>query len=425
MTYSDDTNIPDLEWTEKGIKIPSEENILDGVIQDFKEAFGENLRVFDENGKFLVSTPQGQLITSRAALISNNYRLFAYYLNQVNPLYSMGRMQDGIGEIYFIKRLPATNTKVVGICNGQVGTLIGKGTIVQDKAANTYVADDNYRIGDDGTIEVTFICEKTGAIDCPAGSLGFLQSYSGWDSITNPSPGIIGRPQESQQQFERRRRLSVAKNAVNSIDSIMASLLTLEDQNGLPICNDAYVIDNSSGSIQTTGGYSLLPHSLYVCVDALNSEYNRNAIAKTIFNKKSPGCDMNGDIEVTVYDETTIDGQPLFSSPPSYKIRFLFAQKVDINFKINMAKSNQRPSNPIDEVTKKVKSVFSGEDGEDIPRIGATVLASTFTIAIAKLATWAIAREIKIRLNDGDWVDSISVNINQIPVVGNIEVILE
>lgn len=425
MTYSDDTNIPDLEWTEQGINIPSEENILKGAIQDYQMAFGKDLRVFDDDGKFLLSTPQGQLITSRAALISNNYRLFAYYLNQINPLYAMGRMQDAIGEIYFIKRIPATNTKVVGICTGNIGTLIGKGTLVQDKSGNKYSSNDNYTIGDDGTVEVTFICEETGAIECPANSLTFLQAYSGWESVYNPNPGTVGKAQESQQQFERRRRLSVAKNGVNSMGSIMSSLLTLTDKDNLPICNDVYVMDNSSGDNETTGGYTLLPHSLYVCVDALVSDYNKNAIAKAIFEKKPPGCDMNGDVEVIVYDETQIDGKPIFSNPPSYKIKFLFAQQVQINFNVKMAKSNQRPSNAIDLITKKIKSVFSGDDESSIPGIGSTVLASTFTVAIAALGTWAIAREVKISLDGVNWVDSIEVNINQIPIAGDIEVTLE
>lgn len=408
ITYH--TNVPTLTWTDDGITLPEPDAILNGFIQDVQNAFPDAV-LYDSNGKFLLSTPWGQLITSWAAVVLDKNNQIAFYANQVDPSYAMGRMQDGIGRIYFIERRPATYTEVVGLCRGGVSVLIPKGTYVADSANNKYRAKQDYTIGDDGTVNVTFICETKGAIECPANSLSMYEIITGWDSVSNPKAGVVGRNLESQQQFEQRRRQSVAGNSVNSVDSIMSALLTLTDANGNPVCQDVYVTENNLSEGITNGSVFLKPHSIYICVAALDSQENEQFIAKTIWNKKPPGCAMTGDKVVTIEDDSG-----LYSTAPTYKITYSYAVSVPIFFQIVMARSQDQPKNAADQIKNAVYNAFTGEDGSIRPRIGSRILASDFFRPVLAIGNWARVISIQIA-RDGMYSNSISMGIDEIPTL--------
>lgn len=413
------TNVPSLTWDDTGILLPEESDILTGVIEDFQNAFGYQLKFYNEQGQFLLSTPQGQLVTSIAAIISDRNRLLAYYLNQVDPSYATGRMQDGIGRIYFIERLPAENTKVVGVCRGAVGTVIPQGTKVQDNTGVLYEADQTYTIGDNGTVNITFVCTQAGDIACPVHSLQMYQLISGWDNVDNPVAGEVGRYVESQAQFEQRRRQSVAKNSVNSVDSIMAALLTLQDEQGQVICQDAYVTDNDLDSTISKNGIFLKPHSLYICVAALDSEQNRQLIGRTIWNKKPPGCNMNGEQAVNIEDNSG-----LYSTPPVYTIYYSYAVNIPIHIKVTLARPQFLPNDAVDQIKKTIIEAFTGNDGSQRPRIGSEILASRFYVPVQKLGNWVSIITLYIGRGTPDQT-LVQMNINEMPTLdkNDIEVI--
>lgn len=405
-----ETNVPSITWDDNGITLPDEDDIVSGFIQDILNIFPTAL-VQDSNGKFLLSTPLGQLITSWAAIVSDRNRLLAYYVNQVDPNYALGRMQDGIGRIYFIERRPETYTEVVGVCSGATGVIIPKGTSVMDSSNNKYEADKSYTIGDDGTVEVTFVCQTAGAIECPANSLKINQTIAGWDSVNNPKVGVVGRNVESQQQFEQRRRQSVAGNSVNSVDSIMAALLNLVDSNSDPICQDAYVTENSLGEDAINGSVTLKPHSIFVCVSALDGYDKQQAIAQAIWSKKPPGCAMNGSTTVTIEDDSG-----LYSTPPTYEITYQYATDIAIHFDVVMTRSQDQPKNAESLVKDAIYNSFTGEDGSIRPRIGSTILASNFFRPVLNLGNWAGIISIKISRGSG-YADSIVMGINEMPTL--------
>jgi hypothetical protein len=85
-------------------------------------------------------TPQGQLSTSLAQVISQCYSLFVYITNMFNPEKSEGVWQDGIGRIYFLERKSALPTTVTLTCSGAAGTVISVGAQAADYNGNIYVA---------------------------------------------------------------------------------------------------------------------------------------------------------------------------------------------------------------------------------------------------------------------------------------------
>ena len=92
------TNVPQCTLTPTGFQAPQESAILAGTVADIDQAVGGGLNPS-------LTTPQGQLASSMAAIIGFCYDFFLYYTNQVDPTYAQGRMQDAIARIYFIERM--------------------------------------------------------------------------------------------------------------------------------------------------------------------------------------------------------------------------------------------------------------------------------------------------------------------------------
>ena len=270
------TNVPSIQWTPEGVVLPTDAAILSGRQSDINTAFGGGVNSS-------LSTPQGQIASSDSAIIADKNSSIAYIVNQVDPLYAEGRFQDAIGRIYFMTRNPATSTVVIATVGGIPGTYIPAGVLALDTSQNIYQLLGAVTIGSGGTVAAEFANVATGPIACPIGALTQIyQSVPGWDSITNSTAGILGSYVESSQEFELRRKNSVALNSHGTTDAIFANVYAVSD------VLDCYVYDNSSGAIVDYGAtnYPLAPHSVYVAVVGGTA----SAIAQAIWLAKDGGC---------------------------------------------------------------------------------------------------------------------------------------
>ncbi|MCP8712982.1 hypothetical protein IGB19_35380, partial [Streptomyces sp. AC04842] len=118
------SQVPRVQFTPEGLVLPEESEILAGVLADMDSAFGGGLNKSLE-------TPQGQLASTTTAIIGDKNSEFASYVNQVDPAFAAGRMQDAIGRIYFLDRKPGTATTVIATCMGLTGVTIPVGARAQ------------------------------------------------------------------------------------------------------------------------------------------------------------------------------------------------------------------------------------------------------------------------------------------------------
>ena len=370
------TNVPQPTFGATGFSAPAESAILAGVQADMNAAFGGNLNPS-------LTTPQGQLATSLAAVIGNSYDLFCYITNQVDPAYASGRMQDAIGRIYFLDRIPGAATVVQCTCTGAVGKNIPTGALAQASDGNLYTCLAGGVIGAGGTVSLSFACTVLGPIACPSGSLTTIYStISGWDSITNPADGVIGRNVETRSQFETRRQQSVAQNSIGSLPAIRGAVLSV------PGVLDAYVTENATASPVTIGGVTLAANSLYVAAVGGNP----TAIATAIWSKKAPGCAYNGGETVTVYDTNSGYNPPY----PAYAVSFEIPTDLEIFFSISIVNSALVPSNAAVLIQGAILNAFVGGDCGPRASIGNIILATRYISAVAALGPWAQIRSLQI-----------------------------
>lgn len=377
------TNVPQPVFGATGFVVPTQEQILAGVILDYQEAFGADLNLSADDSESL-TTPQGQLCTSTASIVGNVDDTFQLYTNLVDPAYSFGRMQDAIGRIYFIERLPSQPTVVVGLCFGLSGVTIPVGALAIDGANNIYTCTGSGIIGTGGTTQVSFSCNNVGPIAVPE-TLSIYQAIPGWDSVSVVS-GVEGQNTETRQEFELRRQQTVAANSVGSLPSILGSVLLVSG------VLDAYVTENDTNAPATVGGTLLAANSLYVAVSGGAAQ----AVGQAIWSKKAPGCAYNGNMTVTVQDTNSGYSAPF----PSYQVSFETPSGLPVLFAVNLANNAQIPANAASLIQAAIISAFAGGDGGPRARIGSTIFASRFYAPVAALGSWVQIRSLEIGSNN-------------------------
>ena len=337
-------SVPGPSFTDQGFVAPNEQTeILPAVQADIDSAFGGGLNP-------ALETPQGQLASSETAAIGNANDMFCALANGVDPAYASGRMQDGIGRIYFISRNPALPTTVTATCVGASGTAIPTGAKAQAIDNNLYSCTQGGTIPITGTIDLQFECDTVGPIPCPAATLTTIYTVTpGWDSITNATDGVIGRNVETRAEFEERRRLSVAQNALGSLSAVLGAVLNVAN------VLDAFVTENVENTPTTIGGQTIGPNSLYVAaVGGTDAD-----VAKAIWSRKSPGCGYTGNTTVVVQDTNLAYNPPY----PSYSVMFERPASVPILFDVTLANTAQVPGNAESLIQAALISAFAGATG--------------------------------------------------------------
>ncbi len=390
------SSVPPIIFTPTGTVFPDESAILAGVQTDMNAAFGGNLNPG-------LSTPQGQLATSLSAITGEKNNQFAYFLQQIDPATASGFMQDAIGRIYFLTRLPATSTVVQVLCTGLAGVAIPAGAQVIDLLGNKYGCQGGGVIGVAGTVTLPFASINTGPIVCPPSAITTVyQAIPGWDSVTNISAGATGTDVESRADFEYRRKQSVAINAAGTLPSIYAAAF---DVDGVI---DAYVTENDTDNPITVGGVTLVKHSVYVAA-AGGVPLD---VATAIWKKKSAGANWNGDTSVTVTD-TSLGITPA----PTYTVLYQTPTPQTILFAVGIASSPSLPANISDLVKTAIINAFNGGDGGSRARIGGTIYAGRYYAPISAVQAGAIEiLSVKIGTTTAT-LDSLTVNIDRLPVV--------
>lgn len=388
------SHVPPIRFTPQGLQIPTETEVLNGVLADFNDAFGGGLNLNLE-------TPQGQLASSLAAVIADKNNVIAELVNQIHPEYAEGVMQDAIAQIYFLQRKPATDSAVVCEFVGLPGTQIPQGFIVQDAAGNQWALQQEIGIPIGGKVSGTLIA--AGQIEAPAHSVNVVyQALVGLDRVDNPHPAVSGRAEESRAEFAERRRRSVAINAHGTPQAVYANVFALDG------VRDVYVIDNPKGQSIQAGAtnYTLKPHSIYVAAVGGDD----TAVAEAVLRYAGSGCDFNGNTEITVYDHSYNDPKP------AYQVAFMRPNELPVYFRIKIERGAFIGADAA--IKQAIINAFKG-------RIGANLYAIGYVAPVVQAVPNVHVLDVEIGLSAGSVGNSVAVGIDQTPVVRaeNIEVV--
>lgn len=359
------TSVPQPTFGPTGVILPTEPQILTGVQADINTALGGGI----DPG---LTTPQGQLAVTETAVIGDSQATFAWYVSQVDPLTSSGRMQDALGRIYDLTRIPASATVQSCVCVGLDGTPIPVGTLAQDQSGNLWSAEAAGTIAG-GTVTISFQSTATGPILGPS-SMKPYTFVAGWESITPSGGATVGQDVETRAAFEARREATIAANSVGMLDSVLGAVLLV------PGVLDAYAVSNDTTGQQDIGGVEVAANSIFVSVVGGTS----SAVAFAIWSKKMPGCGTVGTTSVTVTDPN-----PQYAPPaPTYPTHFSFATNTAFAVLVTLKNNSGVPSNALSLVQTAIINAFAGLDGGSRAKIGSLILASRYYGDIIALGPW-------------------------------------
>lgn len=350
-------------------------------------------------------TPQGQLIDAQTAAIMNKDNEFLNLANQFNPAKASGMFQDALAQLYFLQRQPATATVVACTCTGLQGVVIPAGALVQTSDGVQLVNIEQGTIGASGSIVLNFKVTNTGPIIVGVDAVNtIVTQVPGWDNITNNAAGIVGRNEESQQEFAARIQKSVAINAQGTVNAIYAALANLSGVVAVVI------LENDSNGTVEKEGVEISAHS--ICISIYGGD--KDAIAETIFLKKDAGCGTVGNTQVSYTD----------SRGTIHNYNILIPTPLPIGVKITINNTANLPTNIKELVQQAVLNNFTGLDGSTPVTMAQTLYATRFVPSIINAGVVSLA-SVVIKLNES-YVEVAMFDATQIPTldINDIEVII-
>jgi len=248
-----------------------------------------------ENMDFSDETPQGGIVNALSLVEDDIVRNNAYISNQFNPDLCIGVFLDAIGKLTGSTRYKATYSIIKDV------ELRGlKNTYIPNTLKATSIKGDEFKItsetiiAQDGLVKADFIALKSGAIVCDVGELNSVStSVLGLESIINPNSAIVGKNEENDIHFRRRRQNTLALQGTGTPEAIISGVYSLNGVRSLKF------LENQSSINIVKEEVNLVPNSFWICVDGGDDIQ----IAQMIKLKKDLGCAMNGNTIVSLKDE--------------------------------------------------------------------------------------------------------------------------
>lgn len=298
---------------ETGVILPDTSELLESVQDEFRAALGSDIDLSPE-------TVLGVLVAAEVEARDTVLRNNAALANQINPNIAGGVFLDAIWKLTGGSRDKATATLI----RGAILTGVRGATVPAGAQASVGVGGALFELTSSVNLDQTgrgmgvFQSVEPGRFTAAAGALNTIVTpVLGWETVTNPNPADEGTDRESDAQSRRRRRRTLALQAVAIPEAIISGL---NDVVGL---RSMSFRENMTNQAMTVEDVTLVPHSIYVCVDGGKDV----DIALMLLRKKSMGCAWNGDTEVEVIEP--VSGQ-------TYPVRFDRAKDVQIYARVTI-----------------------------------------------------------------------------------------
>lgn len=366
------------------------EQIIQEVQQVFVKVFG--------NPSLSPSGIIGQLVEQLAQIGINVENTRALLQSNIyDPAFASGKYLDGLCAFHQITRLPATQSQVFCKVTGNPGTFIPRGSVILNTAGNKFISDNQGTINQGGFTGILFISEESGPIPCTANTVNrILTKINGWDSVNNLNDGTLGSNVETDTALRKRRQLSLFLNASGTLKSIISALEN--NQN----VKDYNIRENNSNDNIIIDGITILPKSIYLCID-VNTQYY-SEVAQILYEKKSGGCGMVGNVTQNYND-------PLYPWE-TFTAKFDVPIAVQTYISITVI-NNNFTAETIPNIKQAIYNNFYGLDGSEPVQMGEPFYAGRFYAPVVKLGIYQITN-LTIGTSPNPTGASITTLINEV-----------
>lgn len=376
------TNVPLPTFTNAGLLVPTEPEVLAGVFADWTSAFAPYGKALNTE----LTTPQGQLAQSQAYMLTVLNAAMLQLIRNIDPQTSQGAFQDALGKIYFLTRQAATYATVDATVRGVAGQTLPAGAQAKAADGSIWATIGAVTFDPAGSADVTFRATVSGAGPAVGvNGLTIYQQQTGWESVTNASASTPGTDVESRQAFESRRAASVSIGGQGTAAAVRAAVANV------PGVIDTYVYDNGSDSAISYGttSYPIPAHSIALTVAGGDSQ----AIAQAVQSTLDAGCGMPTSAGLGTLVTEIVEDRVNYAQPyPQYPRRFVRPAVTPIYVRVAVANLTSLPNTYVTDVQQAVATAvsdgFSTADGRITvgrARIGGQIVAAEYGSAVLAL----------------------------------------
>jgi len=292
--------------------------LLEELNAEVKTIFGDNFNVSPES-------PDGQVNGVISESNANLWELAEEAYNAFNPKASSGVTLSNLVQLNGITRFAATASRVELTISGDSGTSIIAGSFIGDvEETIIFSTDETVLIPSGGSVVVQATATVTGPRPALADTITeIITPVTGWDSVTNNDPAVLGTDLETDSNLRARRERSVARDAQAVIDAIFAEVKSVIGVTQL------LVLENDTNTDPDVNG--LPAHS----INAIVLGGQDQDIAKAIFLKKTLGATPFGNTAVVITDDQSIEHTVSFSRPDVIDIYVIINLTTFANFPVN------------------------------------------------------------------------------------------
>lgn len=386
-----------------GVTLPSTQEIRQDIGEKIQQAFqtspDEPLLNIES------SSPMGQVLDLIVSEIEAKNAEILFLSNMVNPATATGKFLDALASLYGLDRKISEPTVVNCKLTGLKGTVIPYGAIAQDSQGNQYRHSNasGAKIADNGTVLTTFTAIEHGPLEVASNAVNkIVTTIAGWDSITNPTAGIIGRDEETDSELRNRMIESYAINATGYVEAIQANLAALDG------VLDVRVLENPNNTSIEKFGVTINPHSILISIVGGEDE----EIAKTIYQRKDAGCGTTGDYQVSYTDENFYNA--------TYTYNIVRPESQALKIKVTFFGSSMNPTEK-NLVIQSLITDVTGGGANDRVSLASTVYASRFYSVIQNSTTAPIA-SIEVALGTGTLASSVQIPADIEPTISESDI---
>ena len=282
-----------------GIIVPDVSDIETQVQGEWQSAFGADLAV-------TADTPQGKMITAEVTARSRVAQMLAQLANMINPNQAGGIFLDAICAFLGLERESATYTVDPDVAiTGTPNVIFAAGQLqAQGTASGAYFTNvAAVQLSATGTAVIDFQCQTPGPIESPTGDLVIATQVLGWETISNPDPGVPGLLVQSDNSLRTLRNNTLGLQGLSTVEAIVSAL------NAVAGVQSLQFLENIQNTTQTISGITLVANSIWACVNGGAS----TDIAAALLRSKTIGANWNGAQDVTIVEP---------ASGQSYTVQF-------------------------------------------------------------------------------------------------------
>ena len=356
----------------------------------YKEALGGDLNLDS-------STPQGQMIINDTNALVMAQQEVVNAANNCSVYYATGHALDVAASFWGYFRKTATGTVVVVKFSGTNGTVIPKGTLVED-GTYEYATLNAETIGATGIVYIQCQCTTTGPIECPAGTIvSLVEPIAGVSNVINMSNGITGYDSESDSAF--RARITANWFNIRARAILEAMIDNVAQLDGVLSCVG---MENPTGNSVTKNGVTMPAHSVYLAIVGGDGA----EIAKVIAQQKTIGAETVGNTVVS-YIDNDINYQ--------YSYNIERPDPVDIYVKVQYSSNSYTQPDTGSQIESIITQWFS-----DVPaQIGQTISGGNIAQALSDFQQ-ANLLAVKVSTDGTTWTDYVTTDYTQVPVLNSV-----